>query len=101
MLTERVVDDDEQLTPRYTDVFAAWSTFEMGVRSSMAARVLDEPGRFRSSQPRGASDDIDSAGKGIPGICGSSSTTAGQTRLQMNTLLAIATVNQYPGCGRH
>ena len=41
VLTERVVDDDEQLTPRYTDVFGA-VTFEIGERSALAARVSDE-----------------------------------------------------------
>ena len=39
VLMERVVDDDEQLTPRYTDVFAA-TNFEISDRSSVSARLL-------------------------------------------------------------
>ena len=39
VLMERVMDEGEQLTPRYTDVFAA-TNFEISERSSVAARLL-------------------------------------------------------------
>jgi outer membrane cobalamin receptor len=92
VLTERVVDDDEQLTPRYTDVFGAVN-FELGERSSLSARVLmsDDDLKFLTEDEN---DDIDSAGKGHSTHLWFALDQGWTDRLQMNTVVAVATVNQ-------
>jgi hypothetical protein len=92
VLTERVVEDDEQLTPRYTDVFGAVN-LEVGERSSLAARLLmsDDDLKFITDDD---SDDIDSAGTGNSVHLWLRLDHGWSERLQMNTLLAVATVNQ-------
>lgn len=92
VLTERVVADDETLTPRYTDVFGA-ANFELGERSSLAARVLmsDDDLKFVTEDD---SDDIDSAGTGRSAHLWFELDHGWTDVLQMNTLVAIATVNQ-------
>jgi outer membrane receptor protein involved in Fe transport len=97
VLTERVVPDDEQLTPRYTDVFGA-ANFELGERSSLAARVLmsDDDLMFLTTDD---SDDIDSAGTGHSTHLWLEFDHGWTDTLQMNTLAAIATVNQKRDAG--
>ncbi len=92
VLTERVVADDETLTPRYTDVFGAVD-FELGERSSLAARVLmsDDDLKFNTDDDN---DDIDSAGTGHSAHLWFELDHGWTDVLQMNTLVAIATVNQ-------
>jgi len=92
VLTERVVADDETLTPRYTDVFGA-ANFELGERSSLAARVLmsDDDLKFITDDE---GDDIDSAGTGRSAHLWFEFDHGWTDALQMNTLVAVATVNQ-------
>jgi outer membrane receptor for ferrienterochelin and colicin len=92
VLTERVVADDETLTPRYTDVFAA-ANYELGERSEFSARVLmsDDDLRFKTEDD---SDDIDSAGTGHSAHAWLEFDHGWTDALQMNTLLAVASVNQ-------
>ena len=92
VLTERVVDDDEQLTPRYIDVFSA-VTLEVGERSSLAARLLmsDDDLKFITDD---AGDDIDSAGTGRSAHLWLEFDHGWTDTLQMNTLLSVASVNQ-------
>ena len=97
VLTERVVADDEQLTPRYTDVFGA-VTFEVGDRSSLAARLLmsDDDLKFTTD---GDDDDIDSAGTGRSAHLWFEFDHGWSDSLQMDTLLSVATVNQKRDAG--
>ncbi len=92
VLMERVMDDDEQLTPRYTDVFAA-TNFEISDRSSVAARLLmsDDDLRLIAEDD---GDDVDSAGTGRSAHLWLEFDHAWTDALQMNTILSIATVNQ-------
>ena len=92
VLTERVVEDNEQLTPRYTDVFGA-ANFEIGERSALAARVLmsDDDLKFMTEDD---GDDIDSAGTGHSAHLWLEFDHGWTDTLQMNTLLSVATVNQ-------
>jgi len=97
VLTERVVSDDEQLTPRYTDVFGA-VTFDVGERSELAARFLtsDDDLKFITND---AGDDIDSAGTGHSAHLWFEFDHGWTDMLQMDTLLSIATVNQKRDAG--
>ena len=92
VLMERVVDDDEQLTPRYTDVFAA-TNFEISDRSSVSARLLmsDDDLKLVTSDD---GDDVDSAGTGRSAHLWLGFDHAWTDALQMNTILSVATVNQ-------
>jgi hypothetical protein len=92
LLMERVVDDDEQLTPRYTDVFAA-TNFEINERSSVAARLLvsDDDLRLITEDD---GDDVDSAGTGRSAHLWLEFDHDWTDALQMNTILSIAAVNQ-------
>jgi hypothetical protein len=92
VLTERVVEDDETLTPRYTDVFAA-ANLDIGDRSSLAARLLmsDDDLKFVTDD---ASDDIDSAGTGHSLHLWFELDHRFGEALQMDTLVAFATANQ-------
>jgi len=92
VLTERVVDDNEQLTPRYTDVFAT-TDFELSERSSLAVRLLMSQDDLKFATDD-AADDIDSAGKGHSAHLWLGFDHAWTDRLQMNTLVSVATVNQ-------
>ena len=86
------MDDDEQLTPRYTDVFAA-TNFEISDRSSVAARLLmsDDDLRLVAEDD---GDDVDSAGTGRSAHLWLEFDHAWTDALQMNTILSVATVNQ-------
>ena len=92
VLTERVVADDETLTPRYTDVFAA-ANFEYGERSSLSARLLmsDDDLKFITDSN---TDDIDSAGLGHSLHLWFEFDHSFRDALQMNTLVSFATANQ-------
>jgi len=92
VLTERVVDDNEQLTPRYTDVFAS-TDFELSERSSLSARLLMSQDDLKFATDD-AADDIDSAGKGRSTHLWLEFDHAWTDALQMNTLVSVATVNQ-------
>jgi hypothetical protein len=92
VLTERVVEDNEQLTPRYTDVFAS-ADYEFGERSSLAVRFLmsDDDLKFITDDE---ADDIDSAGDGHSSHLWFSFDHGFTDQLKMNTLVSVATVNQ-------
>jgi len=92
LLMERVMDDGEQLTPRYTDLFAA-TNFEISERSSVAARLLMSDDDLRLVTKEGA-DEADSAGKGSSGHLWITFEHSWTDELQMNTLLSAASVNQ-------
>jgi outer membrane receptor protein involved in Fe transport len=92
VITERVVEDDEQLTPRYTDVFVA-TDYDLSDRSSIAARFLlsDDDLRFVTDED---TDDTDSAGKGHSQHLWLTLDHAWSDSLQMKTLLSASTMNQ-------
>jgi len=92
VLMERVMDDDEQLTPRYTDVFAA-TTFEIDERNSVSARLLFSDDDLRLVTT-GESDDVDSAGKGRSAHVWIGFDHGWSDSLQMNTVLSFSSVNQ-------
>jgi hypothetical protein len=91
VLTERLVEEDETLTPRYSDVFGA-ANYELGERSSLAARVLLSDDDLKFADDDG--DNIDSAGTGRSAHLWFEFDHGWTDVLQMNTLVAIATVNQ-------
>jgi len=97
VLTERVMEANEQLTPRYTDVFGA-ANYELGERSALAVRLLmsDDDLKFITDD---AGDDIDSAGKGNSAHLWLQFDHGWTEALQMNTLLSVATVNQKRDAG--
>ena len=92
LLMERVMDDEEQLTPRYTDLFAA-TTFEIDERNSISARLLfsDDDLRLLVTDDN---DDVDSAGTGRSAHAWFDFDHAWSDTLQMNTVLSYAMVNQ-------
>jgi outer membrane receptor protein involved in Fe transport len=92
VLMERVMDDDEQMTPRYTDLFAA-TTFEIDDRNSVSARLLfsDDDLRLVATDD---TDDVDSAGTGRSLHTWLGFEHAWSDSLQMNTMLSFAMVNQ-------
>jgi hypothetical protein len=92
VLTERVVDEDDQLTPRYTDVFAAVG-YEIGERTVLDARFLlsDDDLKFLTDDKQ---DDIDSAGKGHSMHLWFTLEHDFSDALRSRTLLSAATVRQ-------
>jgi hypothetical protein len=92
VLTEKLVADNEQLTPRYTDVFLA-AGFDLGERTSLDARFLlsDDDLRFITDD---AVDDADSAGKGHSQHLWFTLNHDFSENLHSRTLLAAATVEQ-------
>jgi len=92
LLMERVLDDDEQLTPRYTDVFAA-TTFEIDEHNSVSARLLfsDDDLRLIATDD---TDDVDSAGTGRSAHAWLGFDHAWSDALRMNTMLSYSLVNQ-------
>jgi len=92
VLMERVMEDDERLTPRYTDVFAA-TTFEIDERNSVSARLLFSDDDLRLIATDG-DDDVDSAGTGRSLHTWLGFDHAWSDALQMNTMLSYAMVNQ-------
>jgi hypothetical protein len=92
VLTERVVDDDEQLTPRYTDVFAA-ANFQFTESTSLSARFLlsDDDLRFITDDD---ADDVDSAGEGHSRHLWFTLNHDFSDDLRSTTLLSAATVAQ-------
>ncbi len=92
VITERVVEEDEQLTPRYTDIFAS-TDFELSARTSLGARVLasDDDLKFVNGDN---SQDIDSAGNGHSTHLWLTLDHAWSDAVSMRTLVSAATVNQ-------
>lgn len=92
VLTERLVADDERLTPRYTDVFLAGG-FDFSDRTSFAARYLlsDDDLKFYDD---GRDERIDSAGKGQSQHLWFTLDHAFSDSLRTSTLLSVATVKQ-------
>jgi len=92
VLTERVVDDNEQLTPRYTDVFAA-TNFDITDRTTLSVRFLlsDDDLKFVTDDDE---DDVDSAGEGHSRHLWLALDHAFSDDLRSTTLLSAATVEQ-------
>jgi hypothetical protein len=95
VLTSRVVADDERLTPRYTDVFAA-ANYEFTSRTSLEARFLlsDDDLVFLTNDE---GDDIDSAGDGHSNHLWFTLDHDFSDDLRSTTLLSAATVQQSRG----
>lgn len=92
VVMERVQADDEQITPRYTDVFSS-VYYDLGDRTSLSAHVLlgEDDLKLVSRDD----DDIDSAGNGRAGHFW---ITLGQQlgdRLQSNTVVSTSSVRQW------
>jgi len=92
VLMRRVMNDDEQMTPRYSDLFAA-TTFEISDRSRAAARMLlsDDDLRLVTTDE---ADDVDSAGKGRSAHLWFEFDHAWSDQLQMDTILSVSSMNQ-------
>ena len=92
VLAARVMPDDEQLTPRYTDLFAA-ANFDFGERTTLKARFLlsDDDLTFLTKED---ADDIDSAGEGHSKHLWFTLDHEFDGGLQSTTLLSAATVQQ-------
>jgi outer membrane receptor for ferrienterochelin and colicin len=92
LLLARLMDEGEQLTPRYTDVFAA-TTFEIDDHNSASARLLfsDDDLRLVTTDD---SDDVDSAGTGRSLHAWLGFDHRWTDTLQTNTMLSYAKVNQ-------
>jgi outer membrane cobalamin receptor len=91
VLTYRLVPEDEQLTPRYTDLFVA-SGFDFTDRTSLAVRYLlsDDDLKFNSRKE----EDIDSAGTGHSQHLWFTLDHAFTDTLRTSTLVSMALVNQ-------
>lgn len=96
VLTERVQPDDEQLTPRYTDVFAA-TGYDFTERTSFEAHFLlsDDDLRFSSLDD----EDIQSAGKGHSQHLWFTLEHAFSDTLRSETLLSMTTAEQTRDAG--
>lgn len=92
VLTERVVPDDEQLTPRYTDLFAA-GNYEFSENTSLQARFLlsDDDLKLVVDDEY---DDVDSAGDGHSKHLWFTLNHDFSDALRSSTLVAAATVRQ-------
>jgi hypothetical protein len=92
VLTDRVVPDDERLTPRYTDVFAA-ANFDFTDRTSLQARFLlsDDDLKLLVDDEH---DDIDSAGDGHSKHLWFTLNHDFSDALRSATLVSAATVRQ-------
>lgn len=91
VLMERVQDDDERMTPRYTDIFAAVQ-YDLSDRTSVAVRTLlgnDDLKLLVTDE-----DAIDSAGKGEAAHLWVTLDHSFSDVLQSTTVLAIADVTQ-------
>jgi len=91
VLTARVQPDDEQLTPRYTDVFLAGG-YDFSESTSLAMRYLFSDDDLKFIQHSG--DDIDSAGKGRSQHLWFTLDHAFSDALRGTTILSMATANQ-------
>jgi len=91
VITARVVPDDEQLTPRYTDVFLA-TGYEFTDSTALAVRYLfsDDDLKFTNADDA----DIDSAGKGRSQHLWFTLNHAFSDTVESTTLLSMATVTQ-------
>jgi outer membrane cobalamin receptor len=96
VLTYRLVPQDEQLTPRYTDVFLA-SGFDLTDRTSLAVRYLlsDDDLKFNSRDD----EDIDSAGTGNSQHLWFTLDHDFNDVLRSSTVLSMALVNQTRDAG--
>jgi outer membrane cobalamin receptor len=91
VLTAQVVPDDEQLTPRYTDVFLAGG-FDFGESTSLALRYLlsDDDLKFSNSDD----EDINSAGTGQSQHLWLTLAHDFSATLRSSTLVSVAKVRQ-------
>jgi hypothetical protein len=96
VLTERVVPDDEQLTPRYTDVFLA-TGYDFSDRTALSLRYLlsDDDLKFSDSDD----EDIRSAGKGHSDHFWLTLQHNFSDSLRSTTLLSAANVTQTRDAG--
>jgi len=96
VLTYRLVPQDEQLTPRYTDLFMA-SGFDLSDRTALAVRYLlsDDDLKFNS---RG-DEDIDSAGTGNSQHLWFTLDHDFSESLHSSTVVSMALVNQTRDAG--
>lgn len=92
VVMERVQADDEQITPRYTDVFSS-VYYDIGDRAALSAHVLlgEDDLRLVSHDD----DDIDSAGEGRAGHFWVTLDQEFGERLQASTMVATSTVRQW------
>lgn len=90
LLTQRAVNSDEQLTPRYTDVFAGGG-YQLDEHTSLTAHLLfsDDDLRYISD-----GDNTDSAGKGRSLHAWLTLDHAFSDALRSHTVLSMSTVNQ-------
>jgi hypothetical protein len=91
VVMERVQDDDEQITPRYTDLFAS-VFYDFSDDSTLSAHVLlgEDDLRLVSN----ANDSIDSAGDGRAAHAWVTLDQAFGDRLRSTTLLSTSSVRQ-------
>lgn len=91
VLMERVQDDDEQLTPRYTDVFASlYYDFTDTTRMTVHALFGDDDLKLIAHDD----DEIDSAGKGRAAHLWATLDHAFGDSLTVRTLLSVSTAEQ-------
>jgi hypothetical protein len=91
VITKRVVPEDEQLTPRYTDVFAA-TNFDFSERTALKARFLLSDDDLKFSTPD--DEEIQSAGAGHSKHLWFVLDHDFSDALRSSTMLAAATVEQ-------
>ena len=96
LLTEQVEPDNEQLTPRYTDVFLAGG-YDFGDSTSLAMRYLFSNDDLKLHVTD--DDDIESAGKGHSQHLWLTLEHAFTGALHSTTTVAVATVNQTRDAG--
>ncbi len=89
VVLERVQEDDEKLTPRYNDLFAA-VYYDIGERTSLAAHLLLGTDELRLISED--DDSIDSAGEGQAGHFWITLEHAWSDSLDSKTVLAVAQV---------
>lgn len=96
LLTQQVEPDNEQLTPRYTDVFLA-AGYDLGEHTSLAMRYLFSDDDLKLHVIDG--DDIESAGKGHSQHLWMTLEHAFTDALRSTTTVSLATVNQTRDAG--
>lgn len=94
MVTERLVEQDEQLTPRYTDVFAAVG-YDIGERTSVAGRLLLSDDDLRYTVHQDGNYETSSAGKGKSWHVWFTLDHAFSDALRSHTLLSADNVQQW------
>jgi hypothetical protein len=91
VVMERVQDDDEQITPRYTDLFAS-GFYDLSDHSTVSAHVLLGRDDLRLVSDDG--DVIDSAGEGRAAHAWATLDQAFGDRLRSTTVLSASSVQQ-------